>query len=121
LSAHRARFTYFYVALALHDHYRSQYQTKSDGLLGVLFLRSSTSVCDVRGWFGMFAPARVPADIIAKLYAETKRAMQAPEVLRRITLDGAEVVVNSPQEFSAEVRAEYAKWRDLVKRPGMKF
>jgi len=40
LSAHRARFTYFYVALALHDHYRSQYQTKSDGLLGFRFLHA---------------------------------------------------------------------------------
>lgn len=76
---------------------------------------------DVRGWFGLFAPARVPADIVAKLHAETRRAMQAPDVVRRITLQGAEVVANSPQEFAAEVRAEYAKWRDLVKRPGMKF
>ena len=66
---------------------------------------------DVRGWFGMFAPARVPAGIVAKLYAEAKRAMQAPEVVRRITLDGAEVVANSPEAFAADVRAEYAKWR----------
>ncbi|MGZ8197720.1 MAG: Bug family tripartite tricarboxylate transporter substrate binding protein [Burkholderiales bacterium] len=76
---------------------------------------------DVRGWFGMFAPARVPTEIVAKLNAEAKRAMQAPEVVRRINADGAEVVANSPQEFATEVRAEYAKWRDLVKRPGMKF
>lgn len=76
---------------------------------------------DVRGWFGMFAPARVPAEIVVRLNAEAKRAMQAPEVVKRITLDGAEVVANSPQEFSAEVRAEYAKWLELVKRPGMKF
>ena len=76
---------------------------------------------DVRGWFGMFTPARVPADVLAKLNTEVKRAMQAPEVVRRINLEGAEVVANSPQEFAAEVRAEYAKWRELVKRPGMKF
>lgn len=76
---------------------------------------------DVRGWFGMFAPARMPADIVGKLNAEARRAMQAPEVVRRINLDGAEVVANSPQEFAAEVQTEYAKWRDLVKRPGMKF
>lgn len=76
---------------------------------------------DVRGWFGMFAPARVPPEIIAKLNAEARRAMQAPEVVRRMTLEGAEVVANSPQEFATDVKAEYAKWRELVKRPGMKF
>lgn len=76
---------------------------------------------DVRGWFGMFAPARVSPQIVGRLNAEAKRAMQAPEVLRRINLEGADVVVNSPDAFAAEVKAEYAKWLDLVKRPGMKF
>lgn len=76
---------------------------------------------DVRGWFGMFAPARISAELVAKLHAEAKRAMQAPDVVKRITFEGAEVVANSPQEFAAEVRAEYAKWLKLVKRPGMKF
>jgi tripartite-type tricarboxylate transporter receptor subunit TctC len=76
---------------------------------------------DVRGWFGMFAPARVPGALVTKLHAEAKRAFQAPEIVRRITLEGAEVVVDTPQDFAAEVRAEYAKWRELVKRPGMKF
>ena len=76
---------------------------------------------DVRGWFGMFTPARTPPGLIARLNGEAKRAMQAPEIVRRITLDGAEVVANSPQEFAAEVKAESAKWRELVKRPGMKF
>jgi hypothetical protein len=65
--------------------------------------------------------ARVPPDIVARLYAEAKRAMEAPDVVKRITLQGAEVIANSPQEFAAEVKAEYAKWRELVKRPGMKF
>ncbi len=76
---------------------------------------------DVQAWFGMFAPARTPGDIVAKLNAEARRAMQAPEVVKRITADGAEVVANAPHEFAASVRAEWTKWRDLVKRPGMTF
>lgn len=76
---------------------------------------------DVRGWFGMFAPARLPADLVARLHAEVKRGMQTPEVVQRITREGAEVIANTPREFAAEVKAEYAKWRELVKRPGMKF
>ena len=76
---------------------------------------------DVRGWFGMFAPAKTPAAVISKLHAEAKRAMYAPEVVQRTNAQGADVVANSPQEFAAEVKAEYAKWRKLVKSPSMKF
>jgi tripartite-type tricarboxylate transporter receptor subunit TctC len=76
---------------------------------------------DVRGWFGMFAPAKTSPHIIARLHAEAKRGMHAPEVVARTNQQGAEVIANSPREFAAEVKAEYAKWRDLVKRPGMKL
>jgi tripartite-type tricarboxylate transporter receptor subunit TctC len=76
---------------------------------------------DVQGWFGMFAPAGTPGEIVAKLNAEARRAMQAPEVVKRITADGAEIVANSPEAFAAQVRAEWTKWRDLVKRPGITF
>jgi tripartite-type tricarboxylate transporter receptor subunit TctC len=76
---------------------------------------------DVRGWFGMFAPAGMPRDLLMKLNAEAKRALQAPEVVRRIMSDGAEVIASSPEEFATEVRAENAKWLDLVKRAGLKL
>ena len=76
---------------------------------------------DVRGWFGMFAPAATPSAIIAKLNAEAKRAFQTPEVARRMAAEGTEIVLNSPQEFAAEVKAEYQKWQALVKKTGVKF
>ncbi len=69
----------------------------------------------------MFAPARVSPEIVARLNAEAKRALQAPEILRRMTLEGADVVANAPPAFASEVKTEYAKWRELVSRPGMKF
>ena len=76
---------------------------------------------DVRGWFGMFAPAGTPPAIISMLNAEAKRAFQAPDMTRRMTAQGTDIVVNSPQEFAAEVKAEFQKWRDLVRKMGMKF
>jgi tripartite-type tricarboxylate transporter receptor subunit TctC len=76
---------------------------------------------DVRGWFGMFAPAGMSRDLVMKLNMEAKRALQAPEVVRRIMADGAEVIANSPEEFAAEVRAENTKWRELVKRAGIRI
>jgi tripartite-type tricarboxylate transporter receptor subunit TctC len=76
---------------------------------------------DVQAWFGMFAPAGVPGDIVARLNAETRRAMQNADVVKRMNADGAEVLTNAPDAFAAQVRAEYAKWRDVVKRSGMKL
>jgi tripartite-type tricarboxylate transporter receptor subunit TctC len=76
---------------------------------------------DVRGWFGMFAPAGTPSDVVAKLHAEARRAFDTPEVARRMKAEGTEIVVNALREFAAEVKAEYQKWRELVKKTGTKF
>jgi tripartite-type tricarboxylate transporter receptor subunit TctC len=76
---------------------------------------------DVVAWFGMFAPAGTPPAVIAQLNAEAKRALATPEVARRMEAEGTDVVVNPPQEFAAQVKAEYAKWRGLVAKAGIKF
>jgi len=74
----------------------------------------------VDAWFGLFAPARVPPRIVEKLYVEASRAVRAPELERRMQAEGADVVGNPPQEFAAQVRAEYEKWRSLVAKAGLK-
>ncbi len=75
----------------------------------------------VVAWFGMLAPARTPPAIVAMLNAEARRSLRTPEVARRMEIEGTDVVGNSPQEFADEVKAEYVKWLDLVKKTGMKF
>ena len=75
----------------------------------------------VDAWFGLFAPARVPPRIVEKLYVEASRAVRAPELERRMQAEGADVVGNPPQEFAAQVRAEYEKWRALVAKAGLKI
>jgi len=74
----------------------------------------------VDAWFGLFAPARVPPRIVEKLYVEASRAVRAPELERRMQTEGADVVGNPPQEFAAQVKAEYEKWRSLVAKAGLK-
>lgn len=76
---------------------------------------------DVVGWFGMFAPAKTPPEVVGRLHAEAKRAFEKSEVARRMNAEGTDIVLNSPREFGAEVKAEYEKWRGLVKKTGMKF
>jgi len=74
----------------------------------------------VDAWFGLFAPARVPARIIEKLQVEASRAIHAPEIERRLQAEGADVIGNPSKEFDAQVKAEYEKWRTLVQKAGLK-
>ena len=76
---------------------------------------------EVVAWFGIFAPARTPQDVVSSLHAEARRAMQTPEVMRRMEAEGTDIATNSPREFGVEVKAEYEKWRQLVKKTGMTF
>jgi tripartite-type tricarboxylate transporter receptor subunit TctC len=69
----------------------------------------------------LFAPARVPPAIVERLYREAAKAVTEPEFTRRMETGGTETVGNSPREFTAQVRAEYEKWRGLVKRSGLKL
>jgi tripartite-type tricarboxylate transporter receptor subunit TctC len=64
---------------------------------------------DMSTWWGLVAPAAVNKDVIARLNAETVRALRLPDVKERIAAAGADVVGNSPDEFAAFIRNERAR------------
>lgn len=66
-------------------------------------------------WWGLLAPARTPADIVAKIYAEVSKALQARDVRQRFSSQGVDVVGSSPEKFAAFIRSEVAKWARVVK------
>jgi len=70
-------------------------------------------------WYGVLAPAGTPAAIIDKLHAGVVRALQNPEVRKRLNNDGAEAVGSSPAEFGAYIRAETEKWARVIKTAGI--
>lgn len=69
---------------------------------------------------GVMAPAGVSKAIVEKLHAEIVKAMRSPDVLNRLTAEGAEVVASSPEEFSARVRSDVAKWANVIKQAGIR-
>ena len=72
-------------------------------------------------WGGLWAPAGTPAPIIAKLFAATRQAMADPGLRAQFSAGGAEVELSaSPEEFSAFMRAESAKWAKLIQISGAK-
>ncbi len=67
-------------------------------------------------WFGLWAPKKTPQPIIEKLYAQVKKALADPAVKERIAAD-AGVPMDMPlADIEPFVRAEIAKWADVVKR-----
>jgi tripartite-type tricarboxylate transporter receptor subunit TctC len=74
---------------------------------------------DVTGWYGMFAPAKTPAAIVSKLQTEARSRLKTAEVARRLEIEVAEAVGNTPSEFAREVKAEFARWRALASKRGI--
>lgn len=69
---------------------------------------------NVTGWYGFYAPAGTPADIVRRLHAETGRALNSPEVREKLVKTGNEPVVSTPEEFTAFMRTEIAKWAKVA-------
>jgi len=67
-------------------------------------------------WYGLFAPARTPKEIVARLGQEIARILKDPELRELMLVQGAELVGNSPEEFGQFVRAEMDKWGALARR-----
>jgi tripartite-type tricarboxylate transporter receptor subunit TctC len=66
-------------------------------------------------WFGLLAPAATPKETVLKIHADVIRVLRDPEVKKRITDLGADVVGNSPEEFGAAMRAESTQWAEIIK------
>ena len=73
------------------------------------------------GWFGLFAPAGTPRDIVAKVSADVGRVLSLPESKQRLAEQGAEPAPNAPDAFTAFVNADIAKWLDLARKTGIKL
>ncbi len=69
-------------------------------------------------WMGLFAPAGLPREIVARLHGEIGRVLAAPEARAAIAATGLEVSLSTPEEFAAFVRAEHAKWGKVVRDTG---
>jgi tripartite-type tricarboxylate transporter receptor subunit TctC len=71
-------------------------------------------------WFGLLAPKGTPQPIIDRLHSEVVKAMNDPEVQKRLLEIGADPASSSPAEFKALMTEESSKWRDLIKSMDIK-
>jgi tripartite-type tricarboxylate transporter receptor subunit TctC len=71
-------------------------------------------------WYGMFAPARTPAEIVARLHREVVRALEAPDMRQRLVAAGIDPWPGTPEEMAHLVRSETARYAKIVQSAGMK-
>lgn len=73
---------------------------------------------DVNPWFGLFAPAKVPAQIVRKINADVNEILKSKEVIDKFAAQGAEPYLTDPQQFATVLKADIAKWGQVVKASG---
>jgi tripartite-type tricarboxylate transporter receptor subunit TctC len=71
-------------------------------------------------WLGLFMPAKVPSEIVARVNREVIRILNAPDLKARFGAQGIEVMTQSPEEFARLIRDDHAKWGKLIKEAGIR-
>ncbi|ARP83113.1 hypothetical protein CAL12_21370 [Bordetella genomosp. 8] len=71
-------------------------------------------------WNGIVAPAGTPSPIINQLNAALQRVLDRPDVQKTFAAMGQDVVKDTPEEFDAMLKAETAKWHQVIESAGIK-
>ncbi len=74
---------------------------------------------EVVGWYGLAAPAGTPQDTIAKLNAETNKALQSPDLISQLRQLGYEQIGGTPEEASARIKSDVARWTKIIRDAGI--
>jgi tripartite-type tricarboxylate transporter receptor subunit TctC len=76
---------------------------------------------EVDSWFAVFAPAKTPAAIVARMQQEIARAVRMPDVKHKLLEQGADGVGNTSAELDQIVKSELKKWSALIQQAGIKL
>lgn len=79
---------------------------------------SGYSGFDAVTWFGLLAPTGTPGDVIARLNAEFNKALQNPELRKRLGDEGADAAGGTPEQFAALIKDDIPRWGKVVKESG---
>ena len=75
---------------------------------------------DFSNWFGVFAPAGTPPEIVARLNRELNAIVRMPDVVTTLERSGAEVSSGTPEQFAKVIRDENENWKAVIQRAGIK-
>lgn len=86
-----------------------------------VFAEAGLPAFDISGWTGMFAPAGTPKEIVEKISGEMARILASPDVVERLTSQGLEPLISTPEQFAALLKSDMAKFAKLIKDANIRF
>ncbi len=75
---------------------------------------------DAGVFIGIHTTGGTPREVVQSIYRETSRFLKMPDIIKNLTSEGGEIVGSTPEQFDAFMRAEVAKWAEVVKFSGAK-
>ena len=75
---------------------------------------------EMGSWYGLMAPAAIPRDVRAKVYADSLKVLGEPDMKAKMNAIGFEVVGNTPEQFAQHIQSESARWATLIKAAGLR-
>ncbi|MCC6474308.1 MAG: tripartite tricarboxylate transporter substrate binding protein [Burkholderiales bacterium] len=84
------------------------------------FIEQGLKDFEAVSWVGIMVPAKTPRAIVERLHRDTVATLQEPALRERFGVLGIEPVGNTPEEFTAQIRADLARWRAVVERAKIK-
>jgi len=74
----------------------------------------------VVNWYGLIAPPKTPKATVERISSEVAKAMQSPDIAKRLVAEGSEAAPSSPQAFAAHLKVEQAQWSRVIKEAGIR-
>jgi tripartite-type tricarboxylate transporter receptor subunit TctC len=71
-------------------------------------------------WYGLNAPAKTPPAVVKRLADEAAKAVRSPAVIERFSVDNAEAVGSTPQEYVEFIAKEQARWKEVIHKANIK-
>jgi tripartite-type tricarboxylate transporter receptor subunit TctC len=71
-------------------------------------------------WVGLLAPSGTPATVIDTLHRSAVNALREPDVVKRLTADGNDIIASTPAAFAAVIKAELTRWAKVIREAGIR-
>jgi tripartite-type tricarboxylate transporter receptor subunit TctC len=75
---------------------------------------------EVDSWYALFAPAKTPPEIVARMHKDIARTVQLPEVKQKLLEQGGDVVGSTPEELDKVVKGELRRWAEVIREANIK-
>jgi len=85
------------------------------------FVESGVEGFVVDSWVGILAPAKTPRPIVERLQKEIAAVLKEPEIRERYATLGIEPVGNAPEQYMEQIRADLARWQQVVRQANIKI